>query len=202
MSPFVEHLRSRLHTDFAQPSDTQPPLRRAAVAALVHDSAEGAQVLLMKRVERVGDPWSGHISLPGGRYETGDRTLLTTAIRETREELGIDLAAAQFIGSLPAVSPLASGPSGMEVTPFVFMTSTTVEPICGPEAMAAFWLPIESAAAGRLDGTYIYPGTTRKFPSWNFAGHTIWGLTWRILTELIATGRPTGSREIGSATRS
>lgn len=201
MSPFVEHLLSRLHADLAQPTDP-PQRRRAAVAALVHDSADGPRILLMKRVDRAGDPWSGHISLPGGRYETSDETLLTTAIRETREELGIDLTSAQFIGALPAVSPFASGPSGMEVTPFVFATSVTVEPVCGPEAVAAFWLPIESAAAGILDGTFTYPGTTRKFPSWHFAGHTIWGLTWRILTELIATARPTGSRETSSATRS
>lgn len=165
--------------------------RRAAVAALVHDGADGPHVLLMQRVERVGDPWSGHISLPGGRYETGDRTLLSTAIRETREELGVDLATTQLIGPLPVVTPFASGPSGMEVTPFVFTTTAPVEPICGPEAMSAFWLPIESAATGTLNSTYTYPGTARTFPSWRFAGHTIWGLTWRILNDLIATARGT-----------
>ena len=202
MSPFVEQLLSRLSAGHSESVDIHQKIRRAAVAALVHDDADGPRVLLMKRVMRVGDPWSGHISLPGGRYETDDRTLLMTAIRETREELGVDLDAAQLIGPLPTVSPLASGPSGMEVTPFVFSTMIHLEPICGPEAHTAFWLPIESAATGRLDSTYTYPGTTLTFPSWNFDGHTIWGLTWRILNDLIATARPADFRGTGNATRS
>ena len=63
---------------------------RAAVAVVLHDEAS-PRVLLMKRAERHGDPWSGHISLPGGRYQASDGDLRVTAIRETREELGIDL---------------------------------------------------------------------------------------------------------------
>jgi len=144
----------------------------------------------MKRVERVGDPWSGHISLPGGRLDASDRDLLATAIRETHEELGIDLAGARLLGSLPVLSPLTSGPSGMEVTPFVFVTHAAVEPQPGPEAASAFWLPIELAASGALDDTYTYPGTTHTFPSWRFESHTIWGLTWRILGDLLQAAQP------------
>lgn len=202
VSPFVERLHSRLRAGSAARQQVNEWRRLAAVAALVHDGAGGPRVLLMKRVERVGDPWSGHISLPGGRYESGDETLLTTAIRETREELGVDLAPTQLIGPLPAIAPFASGPSGMEVTPFVFSTTCHVEPMCGPEAVSAFWLPIESVATGELDSTYIYPGTTRAFPSWSFGGHIIWGLTWRIVSELIAMGLPADSRGTGSAMRS
>ena len=44
-------------------------------------------------------------------------------------------------------------------------------------------------SAGNLDATYTYPGTDRTFPSWEFEGHTIWGLTWRILGDLIAASR-------------
>jgi 8-oxo-dGTP pyrophosphatase MutT (NUDIX family) len=143
----------------------------------------------MKRAERSGDPWSGHISLPGGGYHAPDPDLLATAIRETHEELNIDLHAAAFLGPLPVLQPLSSGPNGVEVTPFVFVTPVPVEPQCGPEAMSAFWLPLDAASAGDLDGTYTYPGTDRTFPSWEFEGHTIWGLTWRILGDLIAASR-------------
>jgi 8-oxo-dGTP pyrophosphatase MutT (NUDIX family) len=140
----------------------------------------------MKRIERVGDPWSGHISLPGGRHDARDPDLLATAIRETHEELGIDLSGARLLGRLPSLSPLMSGPNGMEVTPFVFLTHAAVEPQPGPEAESAFWLPIELAASGALDDTYTYPGTTRTFPSWRYESHAIWGLTWRILGDLLA----------------
>lgn len=198
MSPFTERLLSRLIVG----ERTRPPddgRKRAAVAVLLHDPVGQSEsgplqfgeppdprVLLMKRVERVGDPWSGHISLPGGRHDARDPDLLATAIRETHEELNIDLTGARVVGRLPPLSPLTSGPNGMEVTPFVFVTHAAVEPQPGPEAESAFWLPIQLASSGALDDTYVYPGTNRTFPSWRYESHTIWGLTWRILGDLLA----------------
>ena len=141
----------------------------------------------MKRADRAGDPWSGHISLPGGRFETTDPDLLATAIRETQEELSIDHSGTRLLGQLTPLHPRTSGPAGIEVTPFVFATAAAVEPQCGPEALAAFWLPLEIAASGALDGTYMYPGSEIVFPSWTYEGHVIWGLTMRILGEVLST---------------
>jgi 8-oxo-dGTP pyrophosphatase MutT (NUDIX family) len=163
--------------------------KRAAVSVVLHDELPGPRVLLMKRVDRIGDPWSGHISLPGGRHDARDPDLLATAIRETHEELGVDLAGTRLLGTLPVLHPYTSGPSGVEVTPFVFVTNVSVEPQLGPEAAAAFWLPVELAASGALDATYTYPGTDRTFPSWQFESYTIWGLTWRILRDLLEAAR-------------
>ena len=172
--------------------------RCAAVACVLDDEPAGPRVLLMKRVERAGDPWSGHISLPGGGYHADDADLLATAIRETREELTIDLHGARYLGNLPALHPRTSGPAGIEVTPFVFHTPVALEPICGPEALSAFWLPLELAASGALDTTFEYPAVANKlaeraqaykFPAWSYEGHVIWGLTWRILGDLLALGK-------------
>jgi 8-oxo-dGTP pyrophosphatase MutT (NUDIX family) len=164
--------------------------RPAAVSVVLYDEQPGPRVLLMKRVERPGDPWSGHISLPGGRFDARDPDLLATAIRETQEELGIELSGTRLLGTLPVLHPYTSGPAGVEVTPFVFVTNVAVEPQLGPEAAAAFWLPVELAASGALDATYTYPGTDRTFPSWQYESYTIWGLTWRILRDLLEAGRP------------
>lgn len=183
VSPRLESLIARLDRRTIRPPDDGR--RRAAVAAVLHDD----RVLLMKRTAREGDPWSGHISLPGGRYQPSDEHLLATAIRETREELAIDLAGAHLLGSLPALSPLSAGPHGIEVTPFVFATDVPLEPRPSPEAESAFWLPLEVAASGALDDTYTYPGTERTFPAWRHDSHLIWGLTYRILGELLALAR-------------
>lgn len=190
MSPFTERLIGKLTlADRVRPPDDGA--RRAAVAVLLYDEAvtheahPGPRVLLMKRVERVGDPWSGHISLPGGGHDRTDPDLLATAIRETHEELGIDLAGTRLLGNLPRLKPFMSGPAGVEVTPFVFVTHAAVEPCCGDEAESAFWLPVELAASGAIDEQYTYPGTDRTFPSWRYESHTIWGLTWRILRDLL-----------------
>jgi 8-oxo-dGTP pyrophosphatase MutT (NUDIX family) len=184
VTPFIERVCSRL----SLAERTRPPTdgrRRAAVCVLLHDEPAEPRVLLMKRAERTGDPWSGHISLPGGRHEETDTDLLATAIRETHEELGIELAGTRVIGNLPVLQPYTSGPAGIEVTPFVFLTPVAVEPQLGPEAAAAFWLPIEKAAAGAFDAEPVYGGTARGYPSWVYESHTIWGLTWRILRDLI-----------------
>ena len=193
----IARLAERITSRAVRPVDAG---RYAAVSVLLHDDSEidterssvrgsatgGPRVLLMKRSERAGDPWSGHISLPGGGYQPSDASLLTTAIRETEEELGIDLSATRFLGNLPPLQPRTSGPHGIEVTPFVFVTDVVVEPQCGPEALAAFWLPLELASSGALDGTYTHSVSQMTFPSWTYDGHVIWGLTWRILGDVLA----------------
>lgn len=185
MSSLIERLAARLTPGVVHPTGEGP--RRAAVSVLLHDEPLGPRVLLMKRADREGDPWSGHISLPGGRWEPEDHDLLQTAIRETREELTIDLTGTRLLGQLEPLHPRTSGPKGIEVTPFVFATEIAVEPQCGPEALSAFWLPLELAASGALDGTYTYPGSEMAFPSWTYEGHVIWGLTLRILGDVLST---------------
>ncbi|HET9625062.1 MAG TPA: CoA pyrophosphatase [Kofleriaceae bacterium] len=188
---FVETLATRLSLGDVRPRPSQA--RQAAVAVVLHH-APTPRVLLMKRAERIGDPWSGHISLPGGGFHASDGDLRVTAIRESREELGIELAGARLLGNLPTLHPRSSGgPKQVEVTPFVFVTDVALEPVCGPEALAAFWLPLSLAASGAIDSTYHIPAPqgpgTLQFPSWIFEGHVIWGLTRRILDDLLASGR-------------
>ncbi len=186
VSTLVEQLATRLsHT---APVPGADGVRRAAVAALLLDLPE-PRVLLMKRAERVGDPWSGHISLPGGGYHAEDGDLLATAIRETHEELGIELARDQLLGNLAPLGPRSAGPTPIEVTPFVFRCREAPRVVCGPEALAAFWLPLDAAVSGVLDATYTYPGSQMTFPSWNYEGHVIWGMTRRILDDLVAATR-------------
>jgi 8-oxo-dGTP pyrophosphatase MutT (NUDIX family) len=190
VSKLTEALAARLSPGEVRPAGDGR--RRAAVAVVLHEAA-APRVLLMKRAERAGDPWSGHISLPGGGYQASDGDLRVTAIRETREELGIELGGARLLGNLPPVHPRSSGPKGIEVTPFVFATQVALEPVCGPEALAAFWLPIDLAVSGALDGKYLVPSTQLWFPSWTYEGHVIWGLTRRILDDLLAVGQATAA---------
>src|SRR5216684_874604 len=63
----------------------------AAVMVILHDGPHGLEVLLGERTKREGDPWSGQIGLPGGRHRAEDPTMLATAVRETKEEVGVDL---------------------------------------------------------------------------------------------------------------
>src|SRR5262245_36247166 len=98
--------------------------RRAAVAVLLRlDDTAPPQVLLMQRTVRDDDPWSGHVSFPGGRFHPDDGELVETAIRETREELAIDLKRdARLLGAMPAIQAMGRGKIvPMTVWPFVFV---------------------------------------------------------------------------------
>jgi 8-oxo-dGTP pyrophosphatase MutT (NUDIX family) len=172
---------------------TPRPGRRAAVAALLRYRADAPEVLLMQRSECTGDRWSGQVSMPGGREEPHDPDLVATAVRETREEVGVDLqASARLVAPLEPMRAVARGRVlPMTISPFVFVQTDEVSLALNHEASAAFWLPLDRAAAGELDSTYewgIGPVSTR-LPCWRFEGFVVWGLTYRMLSSLITVVR-------------
>ena len=73
------------------------PLDSHAAVALIVDTARSTQdpdIVFIERAAHEGDPWSGHVAFPGGRCESEDDGPSATAVRETREEIGIDLSVA------------------------------------------------------------------------------------------------------------
>src|SRR5262245_51874152 len=95
----------------------------AAVAVILHDGDEGVETLFIHRAVRAGDVWSGQIAFPGGRREPSDTDLLATAIRETREEVGVDLSAAERLGVLDDLHPRTPVLPPVVVRPFVFAST-------------------------------------------------------------------------------
>ncbi|HET6611637.1 MAG TPA: CoA pyrophosphatase [Kofleriaceae bacterium] len=172
------------------PTDAAPDLPRAAVACVLSFAGKAPRVLLMKRAVRAGDLWSGHMALPGGREDPCDESLLATAIRETYEEVGLDLAAtARVLGRLDAVRAVArSVPLSLTITPFVLTVDGEPALSLGAEAELALWVPLLQMASGELDSTLRYeaPEGPITLPCWRFHGQVVWGLTYRMLSSLLA----------------
>ncbi len=170
-----------------------PVGRRAAVAALLREHGGDPEVLLMRRAHHERDPWSGHISFPGGSHESVDPDLRATAVRETREELGIDLdASARLVTRLAPLPAVAGGRiAPLEITPYVFVQHTDVEVQLGEEAVEAFWLPLGLAASGALDTEHAWRQgrVVRRLPAWEYEGRVVWGLTFRMLGQLLDVAR-------------
>src|SRR5438309_8055794 len=104
----------------------------AAVMIIVRDGPRGLEVLLGERTKREGDPWSGQIGLPGGRHRAEDPTMLATAVRETNEEVGIDLEGrAEILGHMPPRAP-GNKPEVL-VVPYVALATEPIEATPGPE---------------------------------------------------------------------
>ncbi len=85
--------------------------REAAVAVILRPDDADTRILFIKRAEKRGDPWSGHMAFPGGHREPRDPDLRSAAERETLEEIGLDLERAEYLGPLdhqramPAAAP-------------------------------------------------------------------------------------------------
>ena len=164
-----------------------PEARPAAVALILLEGARGLETLLIRRAERPDDPWSGQIALPGGRRDAADPDLMTTAMRETREETGVDLTPAEHLGALDDLYPRTPTLPPVVVRPFVF--ALTGRPALTPsrEVQRAFWLPLERLAEPgvRRELTLSLQGTERILPAYLVDGELIWGLTERILTPFL-----------------
>ena len=170
-----------------------PDARPAAVALVLVEAENGAEVLLIRRAVRPGDPWSGQVALPGGRREPGDRDLLATAIRETREETGVDLRRGEPLAVLDDLAPLTRVLPPVVVRPFVFALSRRPALRPNDEVQHAFWVPLDRFAEPglRREVTLNVRGEERTLPAYVVGEDVIWGMTERILTPFLElVGRP------------
>ena len=140
--------------------------------------------VLMKRPEYIG-AHSNQVSLPGGLREATDPDLVTTALRETREELGINDSLIQVLGSLTKLNiPV----SGIEVSPFVGFYPGI--PQFDPDPSEVSYL-IEIPLADLLnpqnmrDGVRIILNKPVRVPYFHLEGEQVWGATAMILSEFL-----------------
>jgi 8-oxo-dGTP pyrophosphatase MutT (NUDIX family) len=170
---------------------TRPPTRveetvaaRAAVALILREAEAGIEVLFIRRAEHPQDPWSGQMAFPGGRAEPGE-DLEATAVRETSEEIGVDLGRdAERLGILDEVRAMARlRPVSLTILPFVFRLRRAVEPVIGHEVRSVHWIPFDDllAAERRSVMDYVEQGATLQFPCLRVEDVVIWGLTYRML---------------------
>jgi 8-oxo-dGTP pyrophosphatase MutT (NUDIX family) len=170
--------------------------QRAAVALVLREAARGLELLFIRRADHPRDPWSGHTAFPGGRSEAEDADLAATAIRETREELGLDLARdAEPLGALDEVQAVSRMRRlDLAISPFVFRLRRDAELQPSAEVRSVHWLRLEDLVSDRHRSTmdHEHQGDVLVFPCLRVDGLVIWGLTFRMFTDLeerLAVGR-------------
>ena len=162
-----------------------------AAIAVVLRIGRGAvmELLLIRRAEAERDPWSGHVACPGGRLEPGDADLLATAIRETREETGLDLARdGRVLGTLDDISPRTSLLPPILVRPFVAAISGDTTVTASAEVAGFLWVPLHAL----LDETNWRP-TPIAIPAvgvmerraFHHDDYVVWGMTEGALRQLV-----------------
>ena len=163
------------------------------MAVVLRGRGARIELLFIRRADRVGDPWSGQMAFPGGHRERWDANLLAAAVRETREEVGLDISSASgttLLGALPAQRP-RSGRRDLTVAPFVFAVSgdppltlnhhevaaavwAPLDPMCRGDNWTRAQVPCHAASAGAVRDGFQLDG-----------GHFVWGLTYRVVQTLL-----------------
>jgi len=194
-----EKLRLRLPAATA-PLSLDPQVRHAAVALILRQSLADTELLIIKRAVNPLDHWSGNLALPGGRHQIEDTDLCATAIRETYEEVGIDLSSGggEVLGCLEMTGTTSPRLPQITIAPFVAI-APSVYHVSTPgrkapplllncEVEASFWI-----STGRLlrEGPsvlhrLIIEGQEHQWPAYETAQGLIWGVTEKILTGFLA----------------
>lgn len=189
-----DRLRSRVGRGIRggeDPRPGSPEIRRAAVAAVVRgDERGGDELLVIRRAEHPLDPWSGHMAFPGGRVDPGDDGPLAAAVRETREEIALDLTGgAELLGELPSVPVIGRGKRlPMAIHPFVFaLRASSIALELNYEVEEALWVPLDHLADRGRRGSFLWEraATRVHMPCVDYEGRRIWGLTLRMIDDLL-----------------
>lgn len=169
-----------------RPELREPGERRAAVAVIVLLSEEEPRLLLIRRAAAEGDPWSGDLAFPGGRFEAGDATGRDTAERETQEEVGFDLSNAEYVGRLDDLQGRA-----VEIVVSAFVYAIADEPTLSfsEEVRAAYWVRFGDLLdpARHAVERFDYRGHALDLPVVRLGditadeGPPLWGLTYRFV---------------------
>ena len=183
-------LREQAPERFAVTQET----RQAAVAMVLREQEGETEALFIKRAEKPGDPWSGHMAFPGGHREPEDADLAAAAIRETFEEVGLVISRSQLIGELPQQRPAALGRRpDMLVAPYVFAIGGNPAFELSHEVDAVVWARLAPMRAGdnHTQEDRLVGGTPAAFNGYRVrGGHFVWGLTYRMVQTFFAAVDP------------
>jgi 8-oxo-dGTP pyrophosphatase MutT (NUDIX family) len=147
------------------------------------------RILMIKRAERDGDPWSGHMAFPGGRMDRGDRHGFDVAVRETEEEIGLTLGRHEpCIGRLSEIQTRpAFVRSSMIVSPYVFRLDREAQFTPNHEVDEVVWVPLAYLLdrGNRERMTWLRGKVEIPLPCYMYRGYRIWGLSLMMLDELL-----------------
>lgn len=190
----VGEIRSRLHAQRGTTYDVPPELlgddaREAAVLVPFVRAGDAWHILYIRRAQVDGDRHSGQVAFAGGKRETGDSSLLDTALREAAEEIGIERDDVEVLGHINHHHTI----SEFQVRPYVGLLPWPYDLRLDPVEVAhAFTLPLTWLADESNYRTEArrHPDSQRPWPVVYFErydGELLWGATARMTLSLIDT---------------
>ncbi|MGP9518905.1 MULTISPECIES: NUDIX hydrolase [unclassified Psychrobacter] len=187
-SPAMYEAHNTSHSNRVLDSLYQTPIADASIlVAITHERRP--KLLLTRRAAHMNSH-AGEVSCAGGKYEIGDGNNVVTALREACEETALPPNKVQLLGQLP----IQTSKSGLSVRPIVALIAPglILVPEVG-EISRIFWADFESLVTQptveyEVEYKMQEEIATLLTPSWQVDGETVWGLTGRVIANLLETG--------------
>jgi 8-oxo-dGTP pyrophosphatase MutT (NUDIX family) len=181
MSNWLAEIRAKLADRTLQGVAPSIDHKRAGVLVPMFVKEKELWVLFTKRSDKLLTH-RGQVSFPGGAFETGDRDLKDTAVRETEEELGLERKQIVLLGKL---SPIITS-TNYYVEPYVAAIPHPVEFKPSPDEIEALWeIPVSALMTPTAVEERAFEGSDRPVLFYHYGQKTVWGATARILSELL-----------------
>jgi len=158
----------------------------SSVSIIIREFNSSFEVLLIKRTTKNSDKFSGHMAFPGGVKEVSDKDSLVTAIRETKEEIGLDTKSnCILIGRFSDYKPVNPDVNRFIVSPFIFFLDNTDADLvkCKEEVEDIVWVPLDFLISKLDESNRIGTknNSTYKDNVFEYKNYKVWGVTGKIL---------------------
>ncbi len=174
----LENLRSLLTSEINPVLEDNGKNKLASILVVIYGES---RIVVMTEKPKHMKFHAGEISFPGGKLDSNDSDLLETALRETREEIGLSIRPDQVIGQLKPVITLNSG---FTILPFVSIVDEIPQLSANAEVEKIFHIPLEpflKTMAHDPDPTH---NLIQEMYTFEFQGKIIWGASARVLKQI------------------
>jgi 8-oxo-dGTP pyrophosphatase MutT (NUDIX family) len=174
----LEKIKNALSSSISAQVQGNKNTKLAAVLIVIH--GQEPSVIMTERPKTM-DYHAGEISFPGGRWEKDDADLLATAIRETGEEIGVEIRSNQVIGQLRPVTTLNSG---FTIAPFIAILEKIPLIRTTSEIESILQIPLIPLLKTMDEDKDPAHKSIQEMYTFKFQNHMIWGASARMLSQI------------------
>ena len=174
----LDNLKSVLSTPIDSEIKSDVSYRLASVLVVIYGKSPK---IIMTEKPKSMKLHAGEISFPGGKIDVNDADLLETALRETNEEIGLNISKDQVVGQLLPVLTLNSG---FLILPFVSILDKIPPLVSNSEVEKIFHMPLDSLLGTIAKDTDPSHNLIDEMFTFEYQAQIVWGASARILKQI------------------
>lgn len=175
----IENLKSALSTPLNPKVINDKDHRLASVLVVIY--GQNPTMIIMTEKPKHMRFHAGEISFPGGKLDSSDSDLLETALRETREEIGMNVSRDQVVGQL---NPVITLNSGFLILPFVLVVDSVPPLLANAEVEKIFHMHLESLLETVAVDSDPSHNAVQEMYTFEYEKKIVWGASARILKQI------------------